>query len=401
MKYRAASQWPAPKRGKARSNMKRPATAKKPGKKCSNVPYTRVKGVQTKFRKERARYGVSIPVLTSMTSARLIQKLTQDGILPAWRGSTCPHCAAGRLGPLTYFRQKQVWVHRCSAKACQKRIQPHDFHPIFFGGSGASLTSLGKQAAVLLCALAGVPVTAVPLLLDMDDKPVFRIYANLELARARHVVLKEKDIVYMASLRNGVTMCDVEADEVDLGKELCEDGVHLAWEQWGGLVERGRPKTLTLFRLQPSTTNPRSPGPGPIRRREWLPIANKSLKDRQVILHTDGAKAYKVSLPGVVHDNVVHKKKRVLINGKQTWVRPHYTKLFTHTLPNGKKIRVKAGTQIIDRFWGHVRAYLKHAARLVGSCALKRKIRAAQWTYWHKGENLWSATANMLKDLRA
>ena len=66
-----------------------------------------------------------------------------------------------------------------------------------------------------------------------------------------------------------------------------------------------------------------------------------------------------------------------------------------------RKIRVKAGTQIIDRFWGHVRAYLKHAARLVGSCALKRKIRAAQWTYWHKGENLWSATANMLKDLRA
>ena len=90
-----------------------------------------------------------------------------------------------------------------------------------------------------------------------------------------------------------------------------------------------------------------------------------------------------------------------MINGKQTWVRPRYTKLFTHTLPNGKKIRVKAGTQIIDRFWGHVRAYLKHAARLVGSCALKRKIRAAQWTYWHKGENLWSATANMLKDLRA
>jgi hypothetical protein len=53
-------------------------------------------------------------------------------------------------------------------------------------------------------------------------------------------------------------------------------------------------------------------------------------------------------LPGVIHDNVVHKKKRVLINGKQTWVRPHYTKLCTHDLPNGKKIRVKAGTQVID-----------------------------------------------------
>lgn len=57
--------------------------------------------------------------------------------------------------------------------------------------------------------------------------------------------------------------------------------------------ERGRPKTLNLFRLQPSPTKPRSPGPGPIRRREWLPIAKKYLQDRQVILHIDGAKAYK------------------------------------------------------------------------------------------------------------
>lgn len=115
-----------------------------------------------------------------------------------------------------------------------------------------------------------------------------------------------------------------------------------------GLVERGHPKTMTLFRLQPSPTKPRSPGPGPIRRRDWLPIAKKHLQDQQVILHTDGAKAYKLSLPGVIHDNVVHKKKRVLINGKQTWVRPHYTKLCTHDLPNGKNIRVKAGTQVID-----------------------------------------------------
>ena len=123
------------------------------------------------------------------------------------------------------------------------------------------------------------------------------------------------------------------------------------------------------------------------------------LKDRQVILHTDGAKAYKLALSGVIHNNVVHKKKWLVVNGKQTWVRPHYTKLCRHTLPNGKEIRAKAGTQVIDRFRGHVRAYLKHAARRVGSCTLRRKIRAAQWTYWHRGENLWRATARMLQDL--
>ena len=73
-------------------------------------------------------------------------------------------------------------------------------------------------------------------------------------------------------------------------------------------------------------------------------------------------------------------RRKEFVNGKETWVRPHYTKLCTHTLPGGKTIRVKAGTQVIDRFWGHLRAYLKHAPRLVGSAALRRKIRAAQWT---------------------
>ena len=169
---------------------------KESSKKVPCVPYTRVKGVQTKFRKERAHYGVSIQSLTSMPAARLLHKLTQDGILPRWTGTTCPQFAAGRLGPLKFFQQEQVWVHRCSRKACQERIQPHDFHPIFFGGHGASITPLGRQAAVLLCALAGVPVTSVPVILDMDDKAVFRIYGNLEAARARHVDVKEKDIVF-------------------------------------------------------------------------------------------------------------------------------------------------------------------------------------------------------------
>ena len=92
---------------------------------------------------------------------------------------------------------------------------------------------------MLLCALAGVPVTSVPVILDMDDKAVFRIYANLEAARARHVELKEKDIIFGKAGK----WPDVEADEVDLGKDLSEDGSSLTWEQWGGLVERGRANT--------------------------------------------------------------------------------------------------------------------------------------------------------------
>ena len=120
-------------------------------------------------------------------------------------------------------------------------------------------------------------------------------------------------------------------------------------------MERGHPTTLVLFRLPSRVTSARSPGPGPIAKRDWKPVAKKFLEGRSVILHTDGAKAYKTKIPGVIHDNVVHKKKRIVVRGKAVWVKPHYTKTRTHKLPTGKTVTVKAGTQIIDRFWGHIR----------------------------------------------
>lgn len=81
------------------------------------------------------------------------------------------------------------------------------------------------------------------------------------------------------------------------------------WEQWGGIVQRGERRTLVLTRLDPEVTVKRSPGPGPMRKRDWTLTAHKYLKDRRVILHTDGAKAYKLKLPGVLHDNCVPYEK--------------------------------------------------------------------------------------------
>lgn len=37
--------------------------------------------------------------------------------------------------------------------------------------------------------------------------------------------------------------------------------------------------------------------PGPIRRRDWKPIAYNYLKNRNVILHIDRARAYKMHIP--------------------------------------------------------------------------------------------------------
>ena len=129
----------------------------------------------------------------------------------------------------------------------------------------------------------------------------------------------------------------------------------------------------SLFRLKPKNTQKRAPGPGPIRRRDWKPTADKVLKNRQVILHTDGARAYKMHIPGVARYNVIHKKKKILQGGKYIWVKPHYTKVYKHKLPCGKSVQVKSGTQIIDRFWQHLRAYPKYASN--GHTAITKGIQ--------------------------
>ena len=65
-------------------------------------------------------------------------------------------------------------------------------------------------------------------------------------------------------------------------------------------------------------TAPRAPGPGPIRKRDWRHIGKKLLRDRHVVSHTDGARAYKLRIPGVMHCNVVHKKNESL--STRRWV---------------------------------------------------------------------------------
>lgn len=162
----------------------------------------------------------------------------------------------------------------------------------------------------------------------MGRKPMERIYHNLECVRTQHVCQKQKNIKFCAHQ----VWADVEADEVDLGEEVPMDKKAAKWEQWGGIVERGHPGTLLLFRLSPKSTAAQAPGPGPICRRDWKPVASKFLKNRKVILHTNGARTYKMSVPGILHDIVfIHKKKKVVIGGKTTWIKPWYTKMWTHT----------------------------------------------------------------------
>lgn len=124
-------------------------------------------------------------------------------------------------------------------------------------------------------------------------------------ARSQHVRQQEKKIKFGARH----AWADVEDDEVDLGKEV-DMSKKAAWEQWGGIVERGHPKSL---------------------------------------VHTSAIARSSSTQMGPERISC-HCQRN---GGKITWVKPRYTKPWTHTLPEGKKLTVKAGTQIIDRFWGH------------------------------------------------
>ena len=93
-------------------------------------------------------------------------------------------------------------------------------------------------------------------------------------------------------------------------------------------------------------------------------------------------------------------KKRVKINGKWVWRNPVYSKKFVHKLPNGSKITVKAGTQIIDRAWRFIRAKLTGFSKKPGSNSFAAAVRSAQWLYWNRDKDLWVETASMLKELK-
>ena len=59
---------------------------------------------------------------------------------------------------------------------------------------------------------------------------------------------------------------EVEADEVTLAKRS-QDGVHMEWCQYVGIMRRGAPETLILEALPVRKTKLRAPGAGPVRLR--------------------------------------------------------------------------------------------------------------------------------------
>ena len=155
----------------------------------------------------------------------------------------------------------------------------------------------------------------------------------------------------------------------------------------GTMVRRcaaGKAIHVGLAPTEASTCKAEGTRPCVVRKGEWEPLAKKVLQNRQVILHTDSAKSYKTAAPGVLHDRVVRKKQRVKAGNTFRWLAPKYVELKSHKLPGLKKIlKVKSGTQIIDRCWRLLkeRLHVNQNSR-VGSRTLKMQLLSAQYEYW-------------------
>jgi len=245
---------------------------------------------------------------------------------------------------------------------------------------------------LLLLKLNNLSHAAIHRLLKINHKAIEDLERRLCDLRKTWVEAKEKEI----NFGHGKPWGDVEADEAtfdkkNLGADAPDPATPTQWEQWCGIVKRGCPKTLVLHRLSPALSAARAPGPGAIRKVEWKPLAEKWLKNKQLVLHTDAAKSYRMKLPGIIHDNVVHCKKRVKVKGVWKWQLPKYVRLVSHCIPGSKKkMTVKAGTQVIDRAWRFLkdRIVLNEHTK-VGTARLRAKVRSAQYEYWHRNEDLW------------
>ena len=401
--------FPVPKRGKQRAFSK--PVAKKPAKNSLGQPpaivrYVRHGTATTRIRLDRAKWCAQLKDFMNRGEKHVINVLKKQRILPEWKGVRCPRCKVGLLGPLTKFSEKGGgWGHRCNrGRICGRRVAPHDFHPIFVHGSGTQTTPLADQATMLFCGVAGCSQTSTHRILPKNHKVVSGVYSRMYAARAKYVGLKQKRIKF----GKYESWKDVEADEVDVAKGEEAEGTSrsrtpIVWEQWGGIVERGAPETLVLIRLKPAKTKRRAPGPGAIRKRDWTPIARRWLARRKVILHTDGARTYRMKIPGVKHDYAVHKRKRAVINGRVVWIKPKFSRVRWHNIAAEgepkKKLWVKTGTQIIDRAWQQLRKHKGNLCAGPHSIALTHRVRSFQWEYWNTGKDLWQQTGELLQFL--
>ena len=365
---------------------------------AASVKYVRAGAPTVKFRLERQKWKRNLADFFMKSDLEMEKMLMEDRFLFDQEGRKCPYCGKGRMGPLRERETSigKVHTNRCGhGKTCGRAMRLHHCHPLFENASGQSYTALWFQAVILLMLLAGCGAKAICLLLGANHKVVERMKGKLHVLQKRYVEIAEAEVRFGGS--SGWT--DVEVDEAVFRNEVYTDTdgkQKKAWEQWAGCVQRGAPQTLVLWKTHSSRTVVRAPGPGAIKKSDWLPFARERLSNRNIILHSDGAKSYRCKVPGMLHDRAIHVAKSVKVGRKRLRLRPVYSQVRTHTLPNGRKLKVKTGTQIIDRAWQFIKKHIGQSHYRVDSRAMTATIRSAQWSYWHRHQDQWNAVGELV-----
>eukprot|EP00971_Amphidinium_carterae_P226150 4485909-Amphidinium_carterae.1 len=162
------------------------------------------------------------------------------------------------------------------------------------------------QCVALQQGLYGVQQNITHVQTEMGHTSVEHLNKRLRDHLRQHVMKVQKGM----TLGGKRSWCEVEVDECTFAKHLAEGGAAVEWWQYIGMMERGRPETLMLIQLPIRQTKPRAPGPGPLRKKDWRPIALQHLAGRHILLHSDSARAYDMEIDDVIHDKVIHASKK-------------------------------------------------------------------------------------------
>ena len=271
-----------PKKGLPRL-AKRPRGSPTLRRPCSK--YTRhrsERGAVGAGRKDRMAYTHNLKKFYSDKGDKhVLRTMIADGMIVNTR--CCPKCGRRRSGRGTELHPST----RCFSRSCRHRFIGWKPHPVLsFHGNAFSWAD---QAALLTMILQDVPNHLIHSLGGFQHTVIEQWKAKFRSHIRKFVDEHQNQIKFHIPGE----WVDVEADEVTLGKRaLTSSGRIVKWIQYIGLMRRGSPETLVLLQLPPRRTTSKAPGPGPLLKSVWSPIAEKFLRGQQVILHTDSAKAY-------------------------------------------------------------------------------------------------------------
>lgn len=244
-------------------------------------------------------------------------------------------------------------------EACGKFVYPHTQHPVFSLADGKDKVPLNEQAQILFCRAAQSPSGQTGLLTGKKRQLVENLTRRWQNT-VRKAVLKKQSKMRFGD-QTKWTECEV--DEVTCRGEKSQNGKRVTWFQYCGMLTRGDRRSLVLEKMRVKSTWVKRRGkgkgsmvsPGPITKREWLPLAKRWFRMRKIILHCDGARSYKFTkLPGMKTDHARHKRPKPIYAARKLHCLPRdYSKTHLPAERRGPtdKLWVMTGTQLIDNFW--------------------------------------------------